>query len=174
MKQKNLQHKDKRNTGPRQVPDWTPEKLDEEGRRAGRAQAWARAARAGEFKKDPFEQMNIEGSMQFYCIAAASLTSLAYGKATPKALSLLGMEGSSNIIESLHVPALVLLLAAIGSSIVCSAVLAPGKNRNSFAWGVKGFAGGPIAVLQLSGLDPLKTRGQLAKEEEEEMQKKST
>ena len=154
------------------MPDWTPERLDEEGKRAGRAQAWARASRAGEFKKDPFEKMNIEGSMQFYCMAGACLTSLAYGKATPKALSLLGVDGSSNIIEALQVPALVLLLGAFGSSIVCSAILAPGKNRNSFAWGVKGFAGGPLAVLQLSGLDSLKTRGQIA--EEEEMQKKST
>jgi len=154
---------DKRNTGPLMTPDWTPDRLDEEGRRAGQAQAWAKSARSGEFKKDPFEQMNIEGSLQYYCIFAAFLTSIGFGRATPKALSFFGID--NDIILTLQVPALALVVAAFGSSIVCAATLAPEKKRSSFVWAVKGFAGGPLAVLQLIGLDALKTRGELEKAE---------
>jgi hypothetical protein len=141
------------------TPDWTPEMLDEEGRRAGRAQAWARAARAGEFKKDPYESLNIEGSLQVYSILTTLLATFAFGKSTSQCLDLLKIADSS-IVESLHGPALALILISVGSSIVCSVVLAPGKNRSSFVWGVKGFAGGPIAILQLKGLETLKTRGE--------------
>ena len=44
---------DKRNTGPKQTPDWTVEKLDEWGRRQGRVEAWARKAKEGVFVNDP-------------------------------------------------------------------------------------------------------------------------
>lgn len=150
---------DKRNTGPLQTPDWTPERLDEEGRRAGQAQAWAKAAKAGEFRKDPFEQMNIEGSLQLYCIFATCLASISLGRATPRALALINMD--DEIINFLQIPSLALIVAAFGSSILCAAFLAPGKNRSSLIWAVKGAAGGPLAVLQLRGLDALKTEGEL-------------
>jgi len=44
---------DKRNVGPRETPQWTPEMLDEAGKKAGQAQAWARKARMGELKEIP-------------------------------------------------------------------------------------------------------------------------
>ena len=52
---------DNTNKGPRQTPLWTPEKLDEAGKKAGEAQAWARKARMGALKKDPFEALAVEG-----------------------------------------------------------------------------------------------------------------
>ena len=147
------------------TPDWTPELLDEEGRRAGRAMSWAKAARAGEFKKDPYESMNIEGGLQVYSIFSVLFTTFAYGRASREALTSMNMGGGDvdSFLSSLQVPALTVVIAALGSSILCS-FLAQGKNRNGFVWGVKGFAGGPIAILQLRGLGELKTRGEIEKE----------
>ncbi len=151
---------DKRNTGPRQTPDWTPEKLDEEGRKAGQAQAWARKARAGEFKGDPFEVLSIDGSLQAYSIVTTLFVAFAFGNSSPKLFSMLDISGASGILDVLQAPALAMVLASVGSSIVCAVALAPGKNRNSFVWGIKGFAGGPLAVLKLRELEALITRGE--------------
>jgi len=151
---------DKRNTGPRQNPDWTPEMLDEEGRKAGQAQAWARKARAGEFKGDPFEILSIEGSLQAYSVITTIFVAFAFGNSTARLFDLLSISDANGIVDLLQGPALAMVLASIGSSITCAVVLAPGNNRNSFVWGIKGYAAGPLAVLQLKELDSLITRGE--------------
>jgi len=161
---------DGRNTGPRQTPEWTPEMLDEEGLRAGKAMAWAKAARSGEFKKDPYERMNIEGSLQVYSIVTAVLFSFAFGSSSSSFLSVvLGINASTGedgvgffgILQGLS---LVLILNAAIASVLCGGVFAPKLNRNSFVWGIKGLAGGPLAIIQLRSLDTLKTRGEIEAE----------
>lgn len=151
--------KDNKNKGPRQTPLWTPEKLDEAGKKAGQAQAWARKAKMGELKKDPFEVMAVEGELRIYSIIVAITTALAFGNATPTFMDMTGL-GSDELVEFLRIPALVLLVAAAGSGIVNAAVLAPPKRRSSLVWGVKGFMGGPLAVRQLKELGDLKTIGE--------------
>ena len=137
--------------------------LDEEGKRAGRAMSWAKKARAGEFVKDPFELLNIEGSLQFYSIITTIITALAFGKASPTFLVdflKFSQSDATGFLSLLQVPALIFVLASLGSCVTCGAVLAPSKNRNSFVWGIKGFAAGPVAILQLKSLDTLITRGE--------------
>ena len=151
---------DKRNIGPRQMPDWTPELLDEEGRKAGKAQAWARAARAGEFAKDRFEFMNIEGTLQVYSILTSLFTAFSFGRATPTLLEMLQIEANA-VLDVMQTISLTIILSSVGSSILCGALLAPGKNRSPITWVVKGYAGGIFAVLQLKSLDDLRTRGEL-------------
>jgi len=126
------------------TPDWTPELLDEEGRRAGKAISWARSARAGEFKKDPYENLNIEGNLQLYSIFSALLVSFAFGQSSLPFLEKIGFETSEvdACINALQVPALALIAASILSSGVCGFGLAPTKNRSTFAWAIKGLAGG--------------------------------
>eukprot|EP00566_Odontella_aurita_P011572 CAMPEP_0113583824 /NCGR_PEP_ID=MMETSP0015_2-20120614/32744_1 /TAXON_ID=2838 /ORGANISM="Odontella" /LENGTH=386 /DNA_ID=CAMNT_0000488769 /DNA_START=64 /DNA_END=1224 /DNA_ORIENTATION=- /assembly_acc=CAM_ASM_000160 len=152
---------DKRNTGPKMVPDWTPEKIDEQARRAGKAIAWAKKAKAGEFKKDPYEILSVEGSLQWYCTFSALLIAFAFGRASSRTLGMAGIDGddAQSLLHTLQAPGLALLIAAVGSSI-CAAVLASGKNRSGFVWAVKGLLGGPLAVLQLRDLDSLITRGE--------------
>lgn len=152
--------KDKRNVGPRMTPDWTPEMLDEEGRKRGKAIAWARKAKAGEFVKDPFENVAIEGSLRFYCVLSALLVAFAFGASTPTALSMIGIEDGAPILGILQAPALAIVVAALGSSIVSAVVLAPQKNRSKFTWAVKGLLGGPVAILELRELDGLTIRGE--------------
>ncbi len=153
---------DKRNTGPRQTPDWTPEMLDEEGKRAGRAMSWAREQAAGEIKNDPFELLNIEGSLQLYSILTTLTVAFAFGNSSKKFLELFGSGGDSTVLlDSLQVPALAFVVASIGSCVGC-AILASQKNRSSFVWGIKGFAGGPLAISQLRSLDTLITKGEAA------------
>lgn len=153
---------DGRNTGPRQVPDWTPERIDEDLRRQGAAISWAKKAKAGEFKKDPDEALTVEGSLRAYCVLGAFLTSFAYGRASGPFLTLLGLDESSaaSLPENLRAAALGLAVASVGSAVLCAAVLAPSKNRSSAVWAIKGFAGGPVAVLRLRGLEGLVTRGE--------------
>lgn len=151
--------KDNTNKGPRQTPLWTPEKLDEAGKKAGEAQAWAKRARMGELKKDPYELLAVEGSLRIYSIFVVMTTALAFGNATPTVLNMAGL-GSDELIEFMRIPALVLLVAAAGSAVVNAAVLAPPKRRSSFVWGIKGLMGGPLAVRQLRELDDLKTIGE--------------
>ena len=161
--------KDKRNVGPRQTPDWTPAMLDEEGKRAGQAMSWAREARAGEFKTDPFEILSIEGSSQFYSIITTLIVAFAFGNSSSKLLVdiLQFNQSDANALLSLmQGPALAFVLASVGSSVFCGAILAPGKNRNAFVWGVKGFAAGPLAIKQLKDLDALITRGEADKRAE--------
>ena len=71
----------------------------------------------------------------------------------------------SGIQDLLQVPALAVVLASIGSTVVNSVVMAPEKNRSRFVWGVKGMVGGPVAVSQLRSLDALQTRGEMDKAE---------
>ena len=151
---------DKRNTGPKFTPDWTPEMLDEEGRKAGKAQAWARSAKAGEFTKDRFEFMNIEGGLQVYSILTTLFTAFSFGRATPKLFDMFHMEGSS-ALDIMQTFSMIIIFSSIGSGIVCGTILAPGKNRSPITWGVKGYAGGIFAVLQLKSLNDLKTRGEI-------------
>lgn len=154
-----MPYADNTNKGPRQTPLWTPEKLDEAGKKAGEAQAWARRARMGELKKDPFEALAVEGELRAYSILAAVTVSLGYGHATPTALKMIGFE-SGELLNFLQFPALALLVAGLGSAAANAVVLAPPKKRSSFVWGIKGLMGGPLAVKQLSGLDDLKTVGE--------------
>mmetsp|Transcript_18823 Transcript_18823/g.23098 ORF Transcript_18823/g.23098 Transcript_18823/m.23098 type:complete len:405 (-) Transcript_18823:29-1243(-) len=154
---------DKRNTGPQQTPDWTPEMLDEEGRRIGKAMSWAKKARAGEFLKDPYELIIIEGTTQLYSIVTTLVAAFAFGRSSQKFLVDLlhfSSDDAQALIDSLQLPAFAFVVTSLGSCIVCAAILAPSKNRSSFVWGVKGFAGGPLEVLQLKSLDTLITRGE--------------
>mmetsp|Transcript_17470 Transcript_17470/g.24281 ORF Transcript_17470/g.24281 Transcript_17470/m.24281 type:complete len:390 (+) Transcript_17470:92-1261(+) len=151
---------DNPNKGPRQTPDWTPEMLDEEGRKRGQTIEWVRKAKAGEFVKDPYEAVAVEGALRIYSVMTTLLVAFAFGRATPTALSTLDLEGSSSIQEALQVPALAVLLAGIGSSVVAGVILAPPKNRSGTTWFIKGLFGGPLAVLELKGLGDLITRGE--------------
>ena len=139
---------------------WTPEKLDEAGKKAGEAQAWARRARLGELKKDPFEMLAVEGEMRVYSIFVAVTVALAYGNSTPNAMEMVGLENEM-LVDFFKIPALALLAAGLGSAVVNGVVFAPPKNRSSFVWGVKGLMGGPLAVSQLQELDDLKTIGEI-------------
>lgn len=148
---------DKRNIGARQTPDWTPELLDQEGIKRGKAIAWARKARAGEFVNDPYETMTIDGTIRVYSIFVAALVAFAFGHATPSFLYMINAD-ESGIQELVQVPALIALLAAVGSTVVNTVVMAPKKKRSRFVWGVKGLFGGPVAMAQLRTLNTLQTR----------------
>lgn len=147
---------DKRNTGPQQTPLWTAEKLDEYGAAQGRAEAWARKAKMGEFVKDPEETLDLPLAYRAYAVFAAFFVAFSFGRSTPTLLSQFDM--SAGIQELLQAPALAVLVASLGSGIVSGAVLAPSKNRSSFVWGVKGLLAGPLAVANLRVLDDLVTR----------------
>lgn len=144
--------------GPRQTPDVTPEMLDEEGRKRGKAQAWARAARAGAFVKDPFENFYIEGSLRYYSMFSFCFVALAFGRATPAFLQDF-VHLDAPLQEILQLPALAIALASVGSSVYAT-LQAPEKNRDQFVWFVKGLFGGPLAVTQLRGLESLITEGE--------------
>ena len=148
------------------TPDWTPERLDEYGKSRGRALAWARRAKQGEFVGDPFESLDFPLSFRFYSIFSAFLIAFAFGRSTPNLLSQLDV--SPGAADLLQAPALAILLASVGSAVVSGAVLAPSKNRGKLIWAVKGLLAGPAALLQLRGLEVLITR-----EEEEEQQRQS-
>ncbi|KAL3789180.1 hypothetical protein ACHAW5_002439 [Stephanodiscus triporus] len=150
-----MPYADNTNKGPRQTPLWTPEKLDDAGRKAGEAQAWARKARMGALKKDPFEVLAVEGQLRLYSIFAAVIVSCSFGNSTPKALDMIGL--ASNDLTLFKIIALTLIVAGLGSAVVNSTALAPPRRRSSFVWGVKGLFGGPLAVIQLRELDVLKT-----------------
>jgi hypothetical protein len=154
---------DKRNVSPLMTPEWTPEMLDEEGRKRGKAQAWARKARAGEYRRDPMERTGVEGSIRAYCIVWIMTTAFAFGQSSPTFLqTFVGLtdSASATILDVLHPIALALIAASIGSCVVSSVVLAPPLNRSSFNWGLKGLAGGPLTVFQLKSLEALRTRGE--------------
>jgi hypothetical protein len=157
---------DKRNIGPKLTPDWTPERLDEEGRRVGQAMAWARKARAGEFKKDPYELLNIEGRLQIYSVITTPFVAFSFGNATKKMFEILNLDTNAmdGLLDILQPVALAIVMASLASSIFCI-VQAPVRNRSAFVWAIKGYAGGPLAVLQLKSLSPLVTRGESEKDE---------
>ena len=150
---------DKRNVGPKQTPDWTPEKLDEAGRARGRAESWVRRAKEGEFVKDPYESLDLSFDLRMYCIFAAFGVSFAFGRSTPTLLhDFLSVD--AGLQDIFQIPALALVAASLGSSIVCGVLFAPPKNRSALIWTIKGFMGGPLAILQLRGLDTLLTQGE--------------
>ncbi len=149
---------DKRNVGPRQTPDWTPEQLDEVGKARGRALALARRAQEGAFVTDPYEHMVVEGGLQLYSIIAALTVALGLGKSTPRLLEMLGMDPDT--LNVLQYPALALVLAHVASSLACGFWLAGERQRNPLVWTLKGFLAGPLAVSQLRGLKELLTRQQ--------------
>lgn len=155
---------DNTNKGPRQTPLWTPEKLDEAGKKAGLAQAWARKARMGSLKKDPYEELSIEGELRLYSVLSTMIVCLAYGNSTPRAFEMMGLLSSSpsngdlNIVK---IVALGVIVAGLGSAVVNGVALAPPRRRSSFVWSMKGLFGGPLAVLQLRVLDELKTNEEI-------------
>lgn len=154
---------DKRNTGPRQTPDWTAEDIDDITRKQGQAQSWARKSRATRMVTDENELMVLNFPMTAYCLFTSFFCAFAYGQSTPTFLHMVGISDTS-FISLLQVPGLVLILACIGSSIVSANVLAPPLNRSSLVWGLKGLCGGPIAILQLRELQALISRAEYEKE----------
>lgn len=151
---------DKRNTGPRQTPEWTVETLDEYTKQQGNAISWAKRARQGEFVKDPSEILDLTLPMAFYCVMTWMVVAFAFGRSTPAFLTMAGMT-DTGIEHVLQLPGLALALASLGSGVVSATVLAPQLNRDSFVWGIKGVCGGPLAVLELRALEPLITRREL-------------
>ena len=145
--------------------------LDEYAKQRGKAQDWARRAKMGEFVKDPSETSALSPEVRLYAIFTALFFAFSFGRATPKFLAELLQIGTMRSAEGLQgvlqIPALALALASFGSCIVCAAFLAPERNRDAIAWGLKGFFGGPLTVLQLRQLDSLITR-----EEEEALKSK--
>ena len=143
----------------RRQPEWTPEMLDEEGRRRGQTYDWARRVREEKEtsirKTDSAETIDVNGGSRVYATVFSLLSSIAYGKATPQALEWIDVATATTITTSLHGIALMFVLTSIASSAYSSTVLAPQKNRNSFIWAVKGFVGGPLAVVHLKELDNL-------------------
>lgn len=113
----------------------------------------------GELKKDPYEVLAVEGELRVYSIIVAITIALAYGNATPTALTMIGID-SDGSLDVLQIPALALAAAGIGSGIANGVALAPGKKRSSFIWFLKGLFGGPLAVRQLRELGDLKTIGE--------------
>ena len=155
-----LPYADQRNIGPRLTPDWTPERIDEYTKKQGKAIDWARRARLGEFVKDPLEVLDLNAWMRLYLALSVMEISLAFGQSTPKFLDMIGVSDAPALLALLQVPALVLTAANIGSSIFCGAVLAPPLNRDASVWYLKGFFGGPLAVLELRNANALITRGE--------------
>jgi hypothetical protein len=160
-------YSDKRNTGPRQTPDWTAERIDEYTTRQGKANDWARRARMGEFVKDPMEVLDLDAIMQVYLVLSLAEVSFAFGRSTPGLFRLLGVTSQDSILPLLQAPGVALVVASIGSCILCGAVLAPPLNRSSTVWAIKGFLAGPLAVLQLRGADVLLTRGETEQREKD-------
>lgn len=128
------------------------------------AQAWARKARMGSLKKDPYEELSIEGELRLYSVLSTMIVCLAYGNSTPRAFEMMGLLSSSpsngdlNIVK---IVALGVIVAGLGSAVVNGVALAPPRRRSSFVWSMKGLFGGPLAVLQLRILDELKTNEEI-------------
>jgi hypothetical protein len=154
---------DKRNVGPKITPDWTPEKLDEWGKKQGEALAWARKAKEGLFVTDPNETLDLTLPQRAFSILVAFLAATAFGQSTPTFLtSVLGSDPDSSILAvpaALQPFALVLVVSALGSSIV-SVMFSQKLNRNMIIWGIKGLLGGPLTVLQIRQLDALITQSE--------------
>jgi len=107
--------------------------------------------------------------VRLYAIATAIFVSFSCGRATPKFLADVlhvgTIDSAKGLQDVIQVPALILVLLSVGSSIVCGAFLAPERNRSVTSWGLKGLFGGPLTIIQLRQLDKLITR------EEEEAKK---
>lgn len=109
--------------------------------------------------KDPYESLDLSFDLRTYCIFASFGVSFAFGRSTPALLNDF-LSVDAGLQDIFQVPALALVAASLGSSIVCGVLFAPPKNRSALIWAVKGFMGGPLAVLQLRGLDTLLTQGE--------------
>ena len=158
-----IPYSDKRNTGPKLTPDWTPERIDEYTKRQGQAIDWARRARMGEFVKDPMEVLDLNFAMRLYLVLNVMEISFAFGQSTPTLLeTMLGLSAASlqQVLPLLQAPGLALTAANVASCIICASILAPPLNRDGTIWAIKGFLGGPLAVLQLQGAEALRTRGE--------------
>ena len=145
--------------------------MDEYTKQQGKAVSWAKRAKLGEFVKDPNELLVLSLPMSLYCVMTWFIVAFAFGRSTPAFLTMIGSEGSS-LNGVFQAPGLALAVASLGSSIFNAAILAPQQNRDVFTWAVKGFCGGPLAVLELRGLEPLITQGEL--QERQEQAKKSS
>jgi len=144
--------KNVKNVGPKQTPDWTPARLDEEGRKIGQADSWALEERKKQEKEERNREiLDFNGASRAYAIAMFASAALGFGKATPAALTMLDLD--SSIQTAVQIPAFVLLVSAVGSSILAAVVLAPEKNRSPLIWGLQALVGGPVAVLQLRNLE---------------------
>jgi hypothetical protein len=155
---------DRRNVSPAMTPDWTADKLDEWGKQQGKAQAWAKRAKAGEFVKDPQETMDLDTSQRVFSILTGLLAALALGKSTPtfflETTGLLTDESAlQNTLTGLQLPAIGLLAASMGSAIYCFLQSQP-KNRNALVWAVKGALGGPFTIRSLRDAGALLTRAE--------------
>ena len=166
---------DKRNTGPKQTPDWTVEKLDEWGRRQGRVEAWARKAKEGAFVNDPNESTDsLTTQQRVYSIVTILTAATAFGKATPGFLVLaLDWQGDNvaSVLGALQIPAATLVLSSLGSSIFC-AITAATLNRSRYVWTIKGFLGGPLTVRQLQTLAPLTTQREQDEKDRQQRQER--
>lgn len=163
---------DKRNVGPRQTPDWTPERIDAWAQQQGRVQAWARAAREGAYVQDPAEQWDaLNGWQRGYSIVTAVCTAVAWGRSTG---ALLEMEGDAAVVAAavsvllpiLRVLASGLLVGSLGSAVFASQQ-AMEKNRNGAVWAVKGWLGGPFTLREMGNLRSLLTQKETDDEDEE-------
>jgi hypothetical protein len=156
---------DKRNTGPRQTPDWTVEKIDEWAQKQGRVDAWVRKARAGLFVSDANEQLHeLPWTFRLYSIVTYGTVALAFGRASPQFLEYFSsatanVDGSiPELLLLLQVPATAVLFANLGSGLYCGVTAQATKNRSLFVWIIKGLLAGPLAVRQLMTLPKLLTQ----------------
>jgi hypothetical protein len=148
---------DKRNVGPPMTALWTPEQLDLEGRKLGRASDWARNAKAGAFVPDPYELLAIDGNLRIYSIVTSLLVAILLSK---HVTGQLWGESTATIFQSdLEPLAYTILIANIGACF-WNASMAPSKQRNRWVWALKGLFGGPLAISQLKSLDILMTRAE--------------
>jgi hypothetical protein len=170
---------DQRNIGPRQTPDWTPELLDEMGKKQGRVEAWARRAKAGAFVNDPQETYDLSLQQRVFSLVTALTVATAFGKSTSPFLTttthllLPSDDGDDALLHSLlqvlQAPAAGLLAAAVGSMVYC-VLDAHQKNRNPVVWAVKGMLGGPVSVRLLRELPPLLTNEETKAKKQQQQQ----
>ena len=156
------------------TPDWTAERLDEWGKQQGKAQAWAKRAKAGEFVKDPQETMDLDTSQRVFSILTGLMAALALGKSTPTfLLETTGLLTDESVVQStlngLQLPAIGLLAASLGSTIYCFLHSQP-KNRNALVWAVKGALGGPFTIRSLRDAGTLLTRAEDDERKEKDAQ----
>ena len=153
------------------TPLWTPEQLDLEGQKLGRASDWARNAKAGAFVPDPYELLVIDGNLRTYSIGTSLLVSIVLshhvtaqllGVATATATATATaatLETAVDFQSALEPLAYTILIANVGACLF-NANMAPSKKRNTWVWAFKGLFGGPLAISQLRNLDTLMTRAE--------------
>jgi hypothetical protein len=151
--------------GAQWTPEWTVETLDAYTKQRGLAQSWARAARDGEFIQDPDEIAldTMTTAERLYSIVTTIFVTIAYGQSTPNMITnILPISSSSDdvqyVLQLLQIPAFALIVASVGSGILCSYRMAPMKNRNAVLWFVKGYIGGPLTIQYLQNLASLQTQ----------------